>query len=102
MGANLMLMGFVFKTFFFAACLKSHDLIMARFCFQFTVNPLSQSLSSWDMKEKNSRLANSVPQGIKEAASNSLVETLLIRTEVPFVQFYLPSGGFVSNKLLLF
>lgn len=54
------------------------------------------------MKEKNSRLANSVPQGIKEAALNPLVETLLIRTKVPFVQFYLPSGGFLSIKLLLF
>lgn len=54
------------------------------------------------MKEKNSRLADSVPQGIKEAALNPLVETLLIRTKVPFVQFYIPSGGFLSIKLLLF
>jgi len=90
-----MLMGFVFKTSFFTACLKSDNIRIAICYFQLTGNPLSQSLSSRDMKERDSRLANNVPQGIREAAFSSPVETLLIRTEVPFVQFYLPSGGFM-------
>lgn len=37
------------------------------------------------MKERDSKLANHVPQGIREAALNPLVEKLLIRTKVPFV-----------------
>lgn len=61
-------MEFVFKASFFTACLKSDNLRIASFLFLAYCESFELELVLCDMKERASRLANHVPQGIREAA----------------------------------